>query len=142
MTIDWDTSHTEGKLPFSYEIVEVINGKKVNIKIHLTKKCINHFGIMHGGMHALVIDEIGMTTFQKILYPNDNYLTSKLTVDYVKPSRNLELLGEVELIELTDTVGKISVTLTSINRTIRSIGILEFQVRQKFKEVDNHKLPC
>lgn len=142
MDINWSTDYTKDKLPFSYEIVEVIDSKKVNIKIHLTNKCINHFGIMHGGMHALVIDEIGMTTFQKILYPNDNYLTSKLTIDYVKPSRNLELLGEVELIELTDTLGKISVKLTSINGTIRSTGILEFQVRQKFKEVDKHKLPC
>jgi len=140
MNINWSTDHTKDKLPFSYEIVEVIDSKKVNIKIHLTDKCINHFGILHGGMHALIIDEIGMTTFQKILYPNDNYLTSKLTVDYIKPSRNLELLGEVELTELTDTVGKITVTLTSTNGTIRSKGTLEFQVRQKFKMVDNDKL--
>lgn len=135
MTIDWDTSHIEGKLPFSYNIVEVDNNKKVNIKVWLTEQCINHFGIMHGGIHALVIDEIGMTTFQKILYPDDNYLTSKLTVDYIKPSRDLELMGVVELTELTDTVGKLTVTLTSTNGTIRSKGYLEFQVRKKFKKV-------
>lgn len=133
MGINWSTDHTRDKLPFSYEIVEVFDNKKVNIEIHLTDKCINHFGILHGGMHALIIDEIGMTTFQKILYPDDNYLTSKLTVDYIKPSRDLELLGNVELIELTDIVGRISVQLTSTNGTVRSIGTLEFQVRHKFK---------
>jgi len=133
MGINWSTDHTKDKLPFSYEIVEVFDNKKVNINIHLTDKCINHFGILHGGMHALIIDEIGMTTFQKILYPDDNYLTSKLTVDYIKPSRDLELLGNVELIELTDAMGKISVKLTGTNGTIKSVGILEFQVRRKFK---------
>jgi uncharacterized protein (TIGR00369 family) len=133
MSINWSTDHTKDKLPFSYEIVEVFGNKKVNIKIHLTDKCINHFGILHGGMHALIIDEIGMTTFQKILYPDDNYLTSKLTVDYIKPSRDLELLGNVELTELTDAIGRISVQLTSTNGTVRSIGTLEFQVRHKFK---------
>jgi uncharacterized protein (TIGR00369 family) len=133
MDINWSTDHTKDKLPFSYEIVEVFDNKKININIHLTDKCINHFGILHGGMHALIIDEIGMTTFQKILYPDDNYLTSKLTVDYIKPSRDLELLGTVELIELTDAIGRISVKLTGTNGTIKSIGTLEFQVRRKFK---------
>lgn len=134
MSIDWNTDHIKDKLPFSYDILEIIDNKKVIIKIHLTKKCINHFGIMHGGIHALVIDEIGMTTFQKILYPDDNYLTSKLTVEYIKPSRDMELLGQVELVDLTNTVGKIAVTLTSINGTVRSIGQLEFQVRKKFNK--------
>lgn len=133
MDIDWSTDYTKDKLPFSYEILESIDNTKINIQIQLTKKCINNFGIMHGGMHALVIDEIGMTTFKKILYPNDNYLTSKLTVDYVKPSRDLRLLGTVELIGLYDKVGKISVTLTSTNGTVRSIGLLEFQIRRKFQ---------
>jgi uncharacterized protein (TIGR00369 family) len=132
--IDWDTSHIKGKLPFSYNIIEVTDKKQASIAVHLTKQCMNHFGIMHGGVHALVIDEIGMTTFQKILYPDDNFLTSKLTVDYVKPSRDLELLGLVELTDLTDTIGKIKVTLTSTNGTIRSVGQLEFQVRKKFNK--------
>lgn len=129
MTTNRDTSHID--LPFSYEILEPIDNKKINIQIQLTKKCINKFGIMHGGIHALIIDEIGMTTCQKILYPNDNYRTSKLTVDYIKPSRDLKILGTVELIELTDKVGKALVVLTSTNGTIRSTGLLEFQIRQK-----------
>ncbi len=33
MGINWSTDHTKDKLPFSYEIVEVFDNKKVNIKI-------------------------------------------------------------------------------------------------------------
>ena len=31
MDINWSTDHTKDKLPFSYEIVEVIDSKKVNM---------------------------------------------------------------------------------------------------------------
>jgi len=131
-----DINQNDGKLPFSYEILTIIDKKLVKAKIILTKNCINRFGIMHGGIHALVIDEIGMSTFQKLLWPNDNYLTKKLTVEFCKTSRDLVLLGEIELINLDDNVGKIQVKLTSLNGTVKSVGLLEFQVRQKFKKYD------
>ena len=53
MDINWSTDHTKDKLPFSYEIVEVIDSKKVNIKIHLTDKCINHFVFPFGNIYYI-----------------------------------------------------------------------------------------
>lgn len=131
-----DSAHTQGKFPFEYKIVEVISDSHVIAEVYLTDKCYNHFGILHGGIHALIIDEVGMSPLGSSSLTKSNFLTSKLTVDYVKTSRDTVLLADVILTNLTDVSGKVSVTLMGKNGTVKSIGTIEFAVRKKFKKVD------
>jgi acyl-coenzyme A thioesterase PaaI-like protein len=79
---------------FELELVNQINNNHIIIKIIPSEKCKNVHKILHGGIMALIIDEMAFK-LPSILNSNKRHVTTKLTVDFLKISRIKPLTGEI-----------------------------------------------
>ena len=118
---------------FSWEIVERINDQHYRVKLFLQPVTKNKHRIIHGGVQSLIIDHVAFL-ITRDLYPNDNFVTTQLTVDYVKMIRDLDLTANIKLDNINDKTGKISVILLNNSQKILTKGTVKFACF--FKKVD------
>lgn len=77
--------------------IEELSESKVVVSIDIKPHHLNLIGILHGGVHATLIDS-AMGLIAMIARPNDNVVTSNLSLNYVAPTEKGKVLVTAELI--------------------------------------------
>jgi len=128
-------SFSVGKLAdiFSWEIVERISERHYRVKLSLQPITKNKHKIIHGGVQSLIIDHIAFL-ITRDLYPDANFVTTQLQVEYIKMARDLEIIGDIELISIDQKQGKLTVKLLNNSGRLLTKGSIEFACF--FKKVD------
>ncbi|OAB34047.1 PaaI family thioesterase [Paenibacillus glacialis] len=77
--------------------LEELSEKRVVVSIDIKPHHLNLIGILHGGVHATLIDS-AMGLIAMIARPQDNVVTSNLSINYLAPTERGRVLVTAELI--------------------------------------------
>ncbi|OAB43555.1 PaaI family thioesterase [Paenibacillus antarcticus] len=77
--------------------LESLSENKVVVSIDIKPHHLNLIGILHGGVHATLIDS-AMGLIAMIARPQDNVVTSNLSINYLAPTEIGRVIVTAELI--------------------------------------------
>ncbi len=77
--------------------LEELSEKKIVVSINIMPHHLNLIGILHGGVHATLIDS-AMGLVAMIARPQDNVVTSNLSINYLAPTERGKVIVTAELI--------------------------------------------
>ncbi len=76
------------------------DGKTVTVALDVKPQLLNLIGILHGGVHATLIDS-AMGLVVMIARPRENVVTTNLNLNYVAPASEGRILVTAELLHAT-----------------------------------------
>ena len=89
-------------------------------------------GIMHGGISAMFVDIVAASALWTHFGPEDKTSTIDLRVDYQRPARLEDLIGEGEVRMLSNSIGNVHVRLYSKSTpdTVQAEGRAVFHIKR------------
>lgn len=113
--------------------IEELSESKVVVSIEIKPHHLNLIGILHGGVHATLIDS-GMGLIAMIARPNDNVVTSNLTLNYVAPTEKGRVFVTAEIIHSSRKMITTQAFARTENGELCAFGTGTFRVLNKVQE--------
>ncbi|MFB9273990.1 PaaI family thioesterase [Cohnella cellulosilytica] len=79
---------------------ERVDERRIVVSLDVKPRHLNLIGILHGGVHATMIDS-AMGLAAMIARPNAGVVTTHLNLNYVAPVRSGRILVEAEIVHLS-----------------------------------------
>lgn len=102
------------------KLVSFADGKVV-ISLEACDRHMNHIGILHGGVHASLLDNV-MGLAAMLTKPNDRIVTTNLNVHYVAPLKKGMNYAVGEVLHLSRKIVTTQASLYSEEGVIGSFG--------------------
>ena len=67
---------------------------------------------LHGGVLSMIADTVGGAAVFTVTRPGDRVATIDLRIDYLRPGRLEDIIGEAKVVRVGTRVGVASITLT------------------------------
>ncbi|MGF7046017.1 uncharacterized protein (TIGR00369 family) [Paenibacillus sp. DS2015] len=109
---------------------EELSEQKVIVSIDIKPHHLNLIGILHGGVHATLIDS-AMGLVAMIARPQENVVTSNLTMNYVAPIANGKVFVTAEIIHSSRKMISTQAFARSENGDLCAFGTGTFRVINK-----------
>ena len=109
--------------------LEHLSQKKVTISLKAEAHHLNMLGILHGGVHATLLDN-AMGLAAMIARPNERVVTTNLNIHYVAPGRKGKILAHAEIVHMTRRIITVQGRVESEEGNLLAFGTGSFRVTQ------------
>ncbi|GAB6989970.1 PaaI family thioesterase [Paenibacillus pini] len=110
--------------------IDELNDKQVTISVDIKPHHLNLIGILHGGVHASVVDS-AMGLLVMLARPEVNVVTIHLNMNYVAPTGEGKVIVTAELIHSTRKLITAQAYARKENGDLLAFGTGTFRVLEK-----------
>ncbi|AOZ91817.1 PaaI family thioesterase [Paenibacillus crassostreae] len=111
-------------------VFEELKEQKVVVSIDILPHHLNQIGILHGGVHATLIDS-AMGLIGMIARPENNIVTTNLTLNYVAPVEKGKVFVTAEIIHSSRKLINTQAYVRTENGELCAFGTGTFRVISK-----------
>jgi uncharacterized protein (TIGR00369 family) len=107
-----------------------LDENKVIVSLDVQDHHLNHIGILHGGVHATLLDS-AMGLAAMAARPEDNMVTSNLNLHFTAPARKGKVTVVAEIVHMSGKMITAQGTITDDKNNLCSMATASFRVIDK-----------
>lgn len=109
---------------------EELTEKQITVSLDIQPHHLNLIGIVHGGVHATMIDS-AMGLMAMVARPQDNVVTTNLNMNYVAPTGKGKMIVTAEIVHMSRKMVTTQAYARNENGDLLAFGTGTFRVIDK-----------
>jgi uncharacterized protein (TIGR00369 family) len=109
---------------------EQLTEKQITVSLDIQPHHLNLIGIVHGGVHATMIDS-AMGLMAMVARPQDNVVTTNLNMNYVAPTGKGKMIVTAEIVHMSRKMVTTQAYARNENGDLLAFGTGTFRVIDK-----------